>query len=101
MKVSLNEAKMWATPNTCSPSRTVGPSVTFSSFGSLVFFLPDYQKKTQMLSFIHKKKKTIIRSKTKVLLHNPIDWSQKKSEDLAIYTGIKGEEKWYWIENDK
>lgn len=39
MNVSLNDAKMWATPKTCSPSRTAGPSVTFSSFGSLVFLL--------------------------------------------------------------
>lgn len=39
MKVSLNDAKMRATPNTCSPSRTVGPSVTFSTLASLVFFL--------------------------------------------------------------
>lgn len=31
---------MWATPNTCSPSLTVGPKVTFSSFTSLVFFFP-------------------------------------------------------------
>ena len=41
MKVSLKEAKMCATPKTYSPSRTVGPSVTFSSFGSRVFLLPD------------------------------------------------------------
>jgi hypothetical protein len=41
MKVSLKEAKMWATPKTYSPSRTAGPSVTFSSLGSRVFFLPD------------------------------------------------------------
>lgn len=41
MKVSLKEAKMWATPKTYSPSRTVGPRVTFSSLGSRVFFLPD------------------------------------------------------------
>jgi hypothetical protein len=41
MKVSLKEAKMCATPKTYSPSRTVGPSVTFSSLGSRVFLLPD------------------------------------------------------------
>jgi hypothetical protein len=41
MKVSLKEAKMCATPKTYSPSRTAGPSVTFSSLGSRVFFLPD------------------------------------------------------------
>lgn len=29
-KVSLKEAKMWATPKTSSPSRTWGPRVTFS-----------------------------------------------------------------------
>lgn len=39
MKVSLNEAKIWATPKTISPSLTEGPNVTFSSFGSLVFLL--------------------------------------------------------------
>ena len=32
---------MWATPNTCSPSLTVGPRVTFSSFSALTFFFPD------------------------------------------------------------
>ena len=32
---------MCATPKTYSPSRTVGPSVTFSSLGSRVFLLPD------------------------------------------------------------
>lgn len=41
IKVSLNEAKMWATPKTFSPSLTAGPNVTFSSLGSLVFLL-DY-----------------------------------------------------------
>lgn len=35
--VSLKLAKMWATPKTCSPSRTVGPRVTLSSV--LVVFL--------------------------------------------------------------
>jgi hypothetical protein len=30
-KVSLNEARMRATPNTCSPSRAPGPSVVFST----------------------------------------------------------------------
>lgn len=48
MKVSLNDAKIWATPKTCSPSLTVGPSVTFSSLGSLTFLLdyrtPQYKK---------------------------------------------------------
>lgn len=47
MKVSLNDAKMCATPKTYSPSRTVGPSVTFSSLGSRVFFLPDCTKHKQ------------------------------------------------------
>ena len=42
MNVSLNDAKMWATPKTFSPSLTAGPSVTFSSFGSLVLFF-DYK----------------------------------------------------------
>ena len=48
MKVSLNEAKMRATPKTCSPSLTAGPNVTVSSFGSLTFLFDDYH---------HKKKK--------------------------------------------
>ena len=39
--MSLKEAKIWATPNTCSPSLTVGPRVTFSSFSALTFFFPD------------------------------------------------------------
>lgn len=39
MKVSLNDAKMWATPKTCSPGWTVGPRVILSSLGSLAFFL--------------------------------------------------------------
>ena len=42
MNVSLNDAKIWATPKTCSPSRVAGPRVTFSSLGSLVFLL-DYK----------------------------------------------------------
>lgn len=42
MKVSLNDAKIWATPKTCSPGWTAGPRVIFSSLGSLVFFL-DYK----------------------------------------------------------
>jgi hypothetical protein len=47
MKVSLKDAKMCATPKTYSPSRTVGPSVTFSSLGSRVFLLPDCTRKTR------------------------------------------------------
>lgn len=47
MNVSLNDAKMWATPKTCSPSRTVGPRVTFSSFTSLVFLLDCSAKPTK------------------------------------------------------
>lgn len=31
-KVSLKEAKMWATPHTSSPSRVAGPRLTFSSW---------------------------------------------------------------------
>lgn len=42
MKVSLNEAKIRATPKTCSPSLTAGPRVTVSSFGSLTFLFDDY-----------------------------------------------------------
>ena len=38
-KVSLKDAKMWATPKTISPSATWGPRDTvFSSFGALTFF---------------------------------------------------------------
>ena len=48
MNVSLNEAKMWATPKTCSPSRVAGPSVTFSSLGSLVFLL-DFKIHTERI----------------------------------------------------
>lgn len=44
MKVSLKEAKMRATPKTCSPSLTAGPRVTVSSLGSLTFLLDDYNK---------------------------------------------------------
>jgi len=51
MKVSLNEAKMWTTPKTCSPSRTDGPRVTTSTFGSLVFLF-DYTKYTLTLNYI-------------------------------------------------
>jgi hypothetical protein len=47
MKVSLNEAKMRATPKTCSPSLTAGPKVTVSSFGSLTFLFEDYFKKNK------------------------------------------------------
>lgn len=44
MNVSLNDAKIWATQKTCSPSLTAGPRVTFSSFGSLVFLFDDCRK---------------------------------------------------------
>ena len=37
-KVSLKEAKMWATPKTSSPGRTWGPNVTFSSTLALRVF---------------------------------------------------------------
>jgi len=50
MKVSLKEAKMRATPNTCSPSLTAGPRVTFSSFGSLTFLLDCKITTTKTLS---------------------------------------------------
>jgi len=43
IKVSLNEAKIRATPKTCSPSLTAGPRVTVSSFGSLTFLFDDYK----------------------------------------------------------
>lgn len=59
MKVSLKEAKIWATPNTCSPSRTAGPRVTFSSLGSL-FFLFDWDntgRNTSVKNKRHKKNK--------------------------------------------
>ena len=64
MKVSLNEAKMWATPKTISPSLTAGPRVTFSSLGSLVFLLDWYiEEKTddqqQIQQFSCKKKSQI------------------------------------------
>lgn len=45
MKVSLKEAKMWATPKTNSPSLVAGPRVTVSSLGSLVLLL-DYKSNT-------------------------------------------------------
>jgi len=41
MKVSLNEAKIRATPKTCSPSLTAGPRVTVSSLGSPTFLFDD------------------------------------------------------------
>ena len=44
MNVSLKDAKTWATPKTCSPSRTVGPRVTVSSLGSLVFLFDWHDK---------------------------------------------------------
>ena len=62
MKVSLNDAKMWATPNTCSPSLTAGPRVTFSSLGSLVFLL-DWK--------IHRAKVKVLQD-TQILLFNKL-----------------------------
>jgi len=47
MNVSLKDTKMWATPKTCSPSHTAGPSVTLSSWGSLVFLLDDCEAKAK------------------------------------------------------
>ena len=38
-KVSLKDAKMWATPNTFSPSLTFGPMVVTSSTGFSAFLV--------------------------------------------------------------
>lgn len=52
-KVSLNEAKIWATPNTNSPSLTFGPRRTTSSTLFSVFFFFDCIAQVPRLSCFH------------------------------------------------
>lgn len=56
MKVSLNDAKIWATPKTSSPSLVAGPRVTVSSFGSLVLLF-DCKTKSSTIQQISNNRK--------------------------------------------
>lgn len=77
MKVSLKEAKMWATPKTNSPSLVAGPKVTVSSLGSLVLLL-DYKSNT-----IHQRKLDWITLKRGKIIKQPQIYKMFKNHPLS------------------
>jgi hypothetical protein len=78
MKVSLNEAKIRATPKTCSPSLTAGPRVTVSSFGSLTFLFDDYNYINQnMINYQ-------ILTKTFSIIKGKINFDTKSTKQIEI-----------------